>query len=114
MGALVERQSPTDLKDEAGNAEILMVMTASTTTVPVWASHPLAKATRIAIAVGGMAAATLVLTVAAIVTSGSWGFVALGTALAACSVRAARLPSAGRLLALAACVVAVPIALQLL
>jgi len=91
-----------------------MVMTASSPVVTVWATHPLAKATRVAIAVGGMATATLVLIVAAVVPTGSWGFVALGTALAACSVRAARLPSLGRLLALAGCVIALPIALQLI
>jgi hypothetical protein len=60
----------------------------------------------VALAAGGMVLATMVLTYAAVATSGSWLLFLLGVALSAVSVRAARIPSAGRLLTLGAITIA--------
>ena len=75
-------------------------MTASAPVVRAWATRPLGKAARVAIAAGGMVLATMILTYAAVASSGSWLLVVLGVGLTAVSVRAAVVPSAGRLVAL--------------
>lgn len=72
------------------------------------------KAARIAIAVGGLILATLVLMTATIVSSGSWALVGLGVLLAPSAVRAARIPTPTRLAVLAAAVIAIPIIIQLI
>lgn len=87
-------------------------MTTSTPVLQLWATRPLGKAARIAMAAIGMLMATLVLTTAAVVDNGSWALVLLGVGLAAASVRAARLPTVSRLVALAAVAVAIPLSLQ--
>lgn len=87
-------------------------MTTANPTLQAWATKPLGKAARIAIAVGGMALATLVLTSAAVVETGSWALVLLGVALVAAAVRAARIPTGSRLVALMAIVIAIPLSLQ--
>ncbi|HUF15016.1 MAG TPA: hypothetical protein VMQ46_03920 [Acidimicrobiia bacterium] len=78
-----------------------------------WATHPFGMAARVAIAVFGSVTATLVLMTAAVVSSGSWALVVLGAGLAACSVRAARVPSVSRLALLAAALLAIPLLLQI-
>lgn len=88
-------------------------MTALTHTVEAWATHPAGKAARIFIACAGMATATLVMMTASVVDSGSWALVLLGVALAAFSVRAARLPSTGRLALVAAALIAIPTAIRI-
>ena len=87
-------------------------MTTSHLALGAWATRPLGKAARIGIAVGGLVTATLVLTTSAVVTNGSWALVLLGVALAAASVRAARIPSVGRLTTFAVGLIAIPILLQ--
>ena len=88
-------------------------MTSLSPAFAAWASHPAGKATRIAIAVLGMATATLVLMTAALVTTGSWALVLLGVALAAASVRAAVAPSTTRFVTLAVIVLAIPLTIQI-
>jgi hypothetical protein len=72
------------------------------------------KAARIAIAVGGLILAILVLMTATIVSTGSWAMVGLGVLLAPSAVRAARIPTPSRLAVLAATVIAIPIVIQFL
>jgi hypothetical protein len=85
--------------------------TASPPTV-AWANHPLGKAARIAIAVGGLVTATLVLMTASLVATGSWALVTLGVGLAALAVRAARVPTTSRLAITAAALVAILLSFQ--
>ncbi|MGB8360476.1 MAG: hypothetical protein WCE80_03685 [Acidimicrobiia bacterium] len=88
-----------------------------TTTTPVlqpWASQPMGKAARIAIATGGLVLATLVLMTATIVPSGSWAMIALGIVLAPSAIRAARIPTPTRLLVLGVSVLAIPLTIQFL
>ena len=59
--------------------------------------------------VGGMITATLVLLMATMLTQGAWGFVLVGVALAATSVRAARYPTLVRLAVVAANLIAIPL-----
>lgn len=88
-------------------------MTASTEQLQHWASTATGKVARGAIAVTGMTFAVLVLMNAALVDSGSWALVILGVALAAASVRAAQSPNLGRIIALGATTVAIPLSLQI-
>jgi hypothetical protein len=90
-----------------------MTSTTTTTYLPTWASHPVGKVARGAIAVGGSITATLVLMTASVVQSGTWALVLLGVGLAASSVWAAKKPSAAGLLLVAATMVAIPFALQI-
>jgi hypothetical protein len=84
-------------------------MTVSTiTTLDEWASHPLGKAARIALAILGLASAVLVLMVATLLSQGAWALVLMGVALAATSVRAAQKPNVVRLASLAAVMIAIP------
>lgn len=78
-----------------------------------WASHPIGKAARIAIAVTGLITSTLVLLLATLGASAAWLMVLLGVALAATSVRAATSPTMIRLITLAAALVAIPIVGQI-
>ncbi len=87
-------------------------MTTSNPVLQPWATQPLGKAARIAIAAGGLVLATLVLMTAAIVGSGSWALIALGVLIAPAAIRAARVPSTARLGVLAAAVLAVPFIIQ--
>lgn len=87
-------------------------MTTTTQPLQAWATKPLGKAARVAMAGVGMAMATLVLMTSAVVESGSWALVLLGVALAATSVRAAWIPTVSRLSALMATVVAIPLSMQ--
>ncbi|HET8738297.1 MAG TPA: hypothetical protein VFO17_01030 [Acidimicrobiia bacterium] len=87
-------------------------MTATSPQIATWAVHPMGKAARIAIAVGGSATAVLLLMLASVVQSGSWALVVLGVGLAALSVRAARVPSAVRLTLVAVAMLAIPLTLQ--
>lgn len=89
------------------------VMTTTTQPLQAWATKPLGKAARVAMAGIGMAMATMVLMTAAVVESGSWALVLLGVALAATSVRAAWAPTVSRLTALIATVIAIPLSLQI-
>jgi hypothetical protein len=89
-----------------------MVVTTSTQVLQTWAVRPFGKAARLALAILGMVMATMVLTTAAVVDSGSWAQVLLGVTLAVTSVRAALVPATPRLIALAAVVVAIPLSLQ--
>lgn len=88
-------------------------MTASAPVLRGWATRPLGKATRVALAAGGMVLATMILTYAAVATSGTWILVLLGFGMAATSVRAAHIPSVGRLVSLAAVALAVPLSIQI-
>ena len=90
-----------------------MISTTSTTYLPAWVTHPVGKVARGAIAVGGTIMAVLVLMTASVVQSGSWALVLLGVGLAAFSVRAAKRPTATRLLLVAATMVAIPFTFQI-
>jgi hypothetical protein len=70
------------------------------------------KAARIAIAIGGLLTATLVLMTASVVASGTWILVLLGVGLAALSIRAARVPNPVRLTLVALALIAIPLAFQ--
>ena len=89
-------------------------MTTSELVLEPWATKPIGKAARIAIAVGGMITATLVLLLATMLTQGSWLFVLVGVALVATSVRAARYPTLVRLAVVAANLIAIPLIAQML
>lgn len=103
---------PATLKPCRSHAEI-SGMTASTIVLQGWATRPLGKAVRIAIAATGMALAILVMLAAAIVENGSWALVVLATALAATSVRAAQRPTTNRLMVSLAVLAAIPLSLQI-
>lgn len=87
-------------------------MTASTPALGAWATRPLGKVARVALAALGMVMGTLVLMAAAVAESGSWALVLLGVMLAAAAVRAGRAPTVSRLGALAAVSVAIPLSIQ--
>ena len=89
-------------------------MTTSNPALDEWATQPLGKAARVAIAVGGMITATLVLLMATMLRDGAWLFVLAGVALAATSVRAARVPTLLRLGAVSANLVAIPLLAQII
>lgn len=89
-------------------------MTTSDIVLEEWATKPMGKAARIAIAVGGMVTATLVLLMATMLTNGAWLFVLVGVALAATSVRAASAPTITRLGVVAANLIAIPLIAQIL
>ena len=88
--------------------------TSEATALHEWATHPLGKAARIAIAVTGLATAALVLLLATLGSNAVWFMVLLGVALAATSIRAAMHPTLIRLTTLAAVMVAVPIVGQII
>ncbi|MDX1468132.1 MAG: hypothetical protein R3258_02220 [Acidimicrobiia bacterium] len=79
-----------------------------------WADKPVGRATRISLAVFGMICAFALLILAGSVASGAWILVVGGAVLAATSVRAAWLPSRGRLLAVMANLAAIPLLGQLI
>lgn len=89
-------------------------MTVSDIALDDWAIKPLGKAARIAVATGGMITATLVLLMATMLQEGAWLFVLIGVALAATSVRAAKIPTLIRLGAVAANLIAIPLLAQIL
>lgn len=89
------------------------VMTTTSPALRSWATKPLGKATRLALAVLGMSLATGVLMASAVVDSGSWALVLLGVALAATAVRAAWSPSVARLMTLGATIIAIPLSIQI-
>lgn len=88
-------------------------MTASTPALETWAVRPVGKVVRVALAVFGMVFATMVLTSAVLVETGSWALVLIGVALAATSVRAAQQLTTTRLAALAAVLLAIPLSIQI-
>lgn len=96
----------------AGMADILH-LTAARRPATDWATHPAGRAVRAFIAGAGMVTATLVLMTATLVSSGSWVLVILGVGLAATSIRAARIPTVGRLATVAAALVAIPLSIQI-
>ncbi len=102
---------PHRLKRIGVDADSTGTMTASTITstrtINHWASHPLGKATRVAMAVLGLGSGVLLLMAATIYTERSWPLVLLGAILAATAVRAASRPSLIRLLSLGSVMVAV-------
>ena len=89
-------------------------MTTSELVLDPWATRPIGKVARVAIGVGGMITATLVLLMATMLTQGSWMFVLTGVALVATSVRAARYPTLVRLGVVAANLMAIPLIAQIL
>ena len=89
-------------------------MTASTASTLNWPAHPLGKAVRIAIAVTGLATASLLLLLATSGKNAVWFMVLLNVALAATSIRAALNPTWTRLTIFAAAMVAVPIVGQII
>lgn len=89
-------------------------MTVSDIALDDWAVKPLGKAARIAVAVGGMITATLVLLMSTMLQDGAWLFVLIGVSLAATSVRAAKVPTLTRLGAVAANLIAIPLLAQIL
>lgn len=89
-------------------------MTTSDTFVDEWASHPIGKAARIAIAVAGLITSALVLLLATLGSNAAWLMVLMGVALAATSIRAASRPTMLRLGTLAAAMVAIPIVGQII
>lgn len=89
-------------------------MTAITSALRSWTTLPMGRAVRIALALTGMVTSTLILMLAAVIETGSWMIVILGISLAVASVSAARVPSATRLVATAAVLLAVPLALRML
>lgn len=89
-------------------------MTTSELVLDEWATKPIGKAARIAIATGGMITATLVLLMATMLRDGAWMFVLVGVALAATSVRAARYPTILRLGVVATNLIAIPLIAQII
>jgi len=89
-------------------------MTTTNPALQQWATQPVGKAARIAIAAGGLILAILVLMTATIVAQGSWALIGIGVVIAPSAVRAARVPSAIRLGVLAAAVLAIPFTIQFL
>ena len=89
-------------------------MTTSNPALDEWATQPLGKAARVAIAVGGMITATLVLLMATMLRDGTWLFVLAGVALAATSVRAARVPNLTRLSVVSANLIIIPLIAQII
>jgi hypothetical protein len=89
-------------------------MTTANPAIVAWADHPIGRVARIAIAVGGLVTATLVLTTASVVASGSWALVLLGVGLAALAVRAARVPTTARLSLAAAALIGILLTYQAL
>jgi hypothetical protein len=82
-----------------------------TTTSPIlqaWDTKPAGKAARIALAVLGTSMGTLLL-VASVIGAGPWAWALVGVALAAVSVRAARVPSLSRLAAVAITLMVIPL-----
>lgn len=88
-------------------------MTASTPTLQDWADQTAGKVARVALAVAGMALATLVLMYSAAVESGSWALVLLGVAIAAVAVRTATHPTWSRFAGLGVTMAAFPLILQI-
>lgn len=88
-------------------------MTVSAVPLAAWASRPFGKVARIVMAGAGMLMAISVLMTAAVVAQGAWALVILGVALAAAAVRAAHWPTMGRLVALGAVMVAIPVSMLL-
>lgn len=88
-------------------------MTASAPALETWTVRPVGKALRLAIGGLGMVFATIVLGTAVLVEAGSWALVLLGVAVAATSVRAAQHLTLGRLAALAAVLLAVPLSFRI-
>ncbi len=84
-------------------------MTASHLVLEEWATQPLGKAARVAIAAGGMITAFMVLLIASVISHGSWVLVLAAIALVATSVRAARVPNLTRLMVVVANLVAIPL-----
>ncbi len=82
--------------------------TATITSIDQWASHPMGKAARVAIAVLGLMSSILVLLVATMSGQASWTLILLGITLCGVSIRAALRPSLIRLTMLAAVMVAIP------
>lgn len=79
-----------------------------------WAQTPLGKATRISVGVLGMICSFAFLILAGSVATGVWILVTGGAVLAATSVRAAWIPSRGRLMAVIANLAAIPLLSQLI
>jgi hypothetical protein len=79
-----------------------------------WASRPIGKAARIAIAVTGLITSTLVLLLATLGSDAAWVMVLSGVALAATSIRAASHPTMIRLITLAGAMVVIPIVGQII
>jgi len=79
-----------------------------------WTTHPLGTTVRIAIAVVGLATATVVLLLATLTSDAVWFMVVLGVSLAAASIRAALSPSITRLAILTAVLVVIPFAGRLI
>ncbi len=75
-----------------------------------WVSHPVGKALRGLIAVGGLITATLVVLLATFGTRWIWVLVLLGLTLGATAVRAAIQPTMTRLAIVFASMVAIPMA----
>lgn len=88
------------------------LMTASASSLQTWAGKTFGKVARVALASVGMIFATMVLTSAAMVETGSWALVLVGVAIAATSVRAARELTLARLAAVGVSLLAVPLTLQ--
>jgi hypothetical protein len=103
-----------ELKEVGLPADNWGAMTTSNPALDEWATQPLGKAARIAIAIGGMITATLVLLMATMLSDGTWLFVLAGVALAATSVRAAKVPTLLRLTAVSANLIAIPLIAQLI
>jgi hypothetical protein len=89
-------------------------MTTSELVLDEWATQPFGKAARVAIAVGGMITATLVLLMATMIRDGAWLFVLIGVALAATSIRAAQVPTVTRLAVVSANLIAIPLLAQII
>lgn len=89
-------------------------MTSTSPVIGAWAARPVGKVARVVLATSGMIMATLVLMTASTVSSGSWALVLLGVGIAAFSVRAAMVPTATRLLLVAAALTAGPTSLLIL
>ena len=88
--------------------------TSEATFLDEWTTHPLGKTVRVAIAVVGLATATVVLLRATLTTDAVGFMVVLGASLAAASIRAALRPSMARLAILTAVLVVIPIAGRLI
>jgi hypothetical protein len=88
-------------------------MTTANLYLESWATHPLGKAARVMLALLGMSTATTLLTLSPLVASGSWAIILIGLALAATSVRAARVPTVERLALVVSVVILIPVVSRL-
>jgi len=87
---------------------IMSVMTTTDQVLGDWATHRFGKTARVAMAVGGMLTAVMLMLIAPLFDGRPWLMVVGATSLVITSVRAARFPNMTRLALVAANLLAMP------